>query len=119
MSWYSCTNQAYENSPMWARQIKFLPAGTLLYASSTEEAPFIFTLDPLENSRVVYRVVQDLPFIVETGRNKPLPHACWDCNPEEVFCFDRDLKGEFPEPCAWYYRSFLYICNLDNLEGPL
>lgn len=129
MSRYSCTNQRYNYTPLRVEIIDILPKGTFLHKASQDDLqsgiknPIIFTLDPNiypSGTQVeIYFLIEDLPFIIGLPEDNPIEGLCWECQPDEVSCFDDNLTIEIPHPCAWYQEPYLYLCHFDQLIGPL
>lgn len=124
MAVYSCTNQQYEFAPLRVEIIDYIPVGTILYHPSGTRVPagnpFLFSFDPTlfpYPSRFVTRF--NIPYMEGLPEGNPIDGLCYECRPDQVFCYTEDLETSIPHPCAWWQDPFLYLCNLNLLSGPV
>jgi hypothetical protein len=125
MASYSCTNQRYEDAPLRQATIDILPKGTKIYRLIDNHPspgdPVIFTFIPdLFPKTKAYRLKEDLLYLIGLPQGNPVEGLCWECQPDEVFCYSDDLQEQIPTPCAWFQEPFLYLCRVDtHLLQPL
>lgn len=131
---YSCTNNRdggdpssmygdyIIDSPIYLREIDFLPSGTFVYLSERypkqEGTPFPVSLDPKAFSSdiklIKYQAEAEIAYII-VPPNWDREYKCWECQPQQVMCYDSDVNG-FPQPCAWWQFPFLWICSLQGFR---